>query len=235
MKRILLIALFAVSARAHDFWIEPTTYRPAVGETVYLSLRVGEAFAGDPVPRSSRRIESFTVRDADGERAVDGIENADPAGMIAAGSTPAVIGYHSRFSEVELRREKFESYLREEGLDNRISVKTDGMQRERFARFAKSMIGGSTDTKPFGWRFELVPVNATQFRALYEQKPLAGTLVVALSRDGKQKSARSDAKGLVTFDLPPGEWLVKSVHMVPAPADSGFQWESLWASITFTR
>lgn len=235
MRRVLLIALFAVSARAHDFWIEPTTYRPAGGETVYLSLRVGESFAGDPVPRSSRRIESFTMRDAGGEREVEGIENGDPAGMITAGKTPAVIGYHSRFSEVELPREKFESYLRKEGLDNRISVKTDGVQRERFARFAKSMLVGRTDGKPFGWRFELVAVDANRFRALYEQKPLAGTLVFALSRDGRQMSARTNAKGLVSFDLPPGEWLVKTVHMVPAPADSGFQWESLWASITFEK
>ena len=31
----------------------------------------------------------------------------------------------------------------------------------------------------------------------------------------------------------PGAWLVKSVHMVPAPAKSGADWESLWASLTF--
>ena len=37
-----------------------------------------------------------------------------------------------------------------------------------------------------------------------------------------------------TFDLtPPGVWLVKAVHMVPAPAASGADWESLWASLTF--
>ncbi len=235
MKRILLIALVAFSARAHDFWIEPTTYRPSGDEKLYLSLRVGEDFTGDPVPRSSRRIESFTLRDADGEREVGGVENGEPAGMIRAGKGPAVIGYHSRFAEVELPRETFEAYLREEGLENRVTVAKDGIQRERYARFAKSMIGGRRDARPFGWRFELVAVNATQFRALYEQKPLAGTLVFALSRTGQRMSARSDQSGLVTFDLGPGEWLVKTVHMVRAPADSGFQWESLWASITFEK
>jgi len=31
----------------------------------------------------------------------------------------------------------------------------------------------------------------------------------------------------------PGVWLVKVVHMVPAPKDTGADWESLWASLTF--
>jgi uncharacterized GH25 family protein len=244
MKRLLLIAVvalsgampFAASARAHDFWIEPANYRPARGETLYLSLRVGQDFIGDAVPRSAQRIESFTVRDASGERAVGGVENIDPAGVITAGTTPAVIGYRSHFSEVELPRAKFETYLKDEGLDNRVNVRQDGVQRERFARFAKTIVGGTIAAqKPFGWRFELVPVSATKFRALYEQKPLPGTLVFALSRDGRQMQSRTDAQGYVTFDLPAGEWLVKTVHMVPAPASSGFQWESLWASITFVR
>jgi hypothetical protein len=30
-----------------------------------------------------------------------------------------------------------------------------------------------------------------------------------------------------------GAWLVKTVHMVPAPTDTGADWESLWASLTF--
>lgn len=235
MKRLLFLTLLAVSARAHDFWIEPTTFRPSAGETVYLSLRVGQDFVGDPVPRMAQRIEAFVVRDATGERAVNGIENSDPAGTITAAKSPTVIGYASHFSPVELPRDKFESYLREEGLENRIHVQTNGMQRERFARYAKTILGDAVDVKPFGWRFELVPVSATQFRALYEKKPLAGTLVVALSRDGKKLSARSDKNGLVSFQLAKGEWLVKTVHMVPAPASSGFQWESLWASITFAQ
>jgi hypothetical protein len=30
-----------------------------------------------------------------------------------------------------------------------------------------------------------------------------------------------------------GAWLVKAVHMVPARADAGADWESVWASLTF--
>jgi uncharacterized GH25 family protein len=73
-------------------------------------------------------------------------------------------------------------------------------------------------------------------RIVFERKPLSGALVVAMNRDDpeKQLSARSDEKGRVAFDLPRGgAWLVKAVHMVAAPARSGADWESLWASLTF--
>lgn len=235
MKRFLLVILLAARAQAHDFWIEPSSYRPAKGEEVLLSLRVGENFAGDPVSRSARRIVAFTARDGDGSRPVGGAEGADPAGVITAGATPAVVGYHSNFASVELEKLKFEAYLREEGLENRVTVRHDGLQRERYARFAKAQLGEALDPKPFGWRFELVPIGPGRFQALYAQKPLAGTLVIALSRDGKRVSVRTDAEGMARFDLDAGEWMVKTVHMVPAPSDSGFDWESLWASLTFRR
>jgi hypothetical protein len=38
----------------------------------------------------------------------------------------------------------------------------------------------------------------------------------------------------VSFDLDAaGRWLVTAVHMVPAPAASGADWESVWASLAF--
>ena len=240
MKRIALIAIGlctafgSATARAHDFWIEPGSYHPSPGERVQLTLRVGENFEGDPLPRMTFRIQSFVIRDANGERAVPGIENMSPAGIALVAKMPAVIGYRSNFDQVEMPRDKFESHLRKEGLDNRITVRSDGVQKERFARFAKTFLG-PVDTKPLGWRLEIVPASAGQFRVVYESKPLAGTLVFALSREGKQLSARTDAKGLVSFDLGAGEWLVKTVHMIPADASTGVAWESMWASVTFTK
>ena len=50
----------------------------------------------------------------------------------------------------------------------------------------------------------------------------------------KRLQARSDENGRVTFQLPDdGVWMIKSVHMVPAPAGSGAEWASYWASLTF--
>ena len=71
----------------------------------------------------------------------------------------------------------------------------------------------------------------------FENKPLAGALVTAIARDdGARISARTDAKGRVKLALPHnGVWLVKSTYLVTAAPDSGVDWESLWASVTFER
>jgi hypothetical protein len=74
------------------------------------------------------------------------------------------------------------------------------------------------------------------FRVMYEGKPAASAVVVALHRDGTRVEGRTDAKGVVRLRTEKaGAWLVKSVRVVRAPAASGADWESLWASLTFER
>ena len=47
-------------------------------------------------------------------------------------------------------------------------------------------------------------------------------------------SARTDKDGRVRFKVRPGGmWLIKAVHMVPAPAGARAEWASFWASLTF--
>ena len=47
-------------------------------------------------------------------------------------------------------------------------------------------------------------------------------------------SARTDEDGRVRFRLRPGGmWLIKAVHMIPAPAGASAEWASFWASLTF--
>jgi uncharacterized GH25 family protein len=73
-------------------------------------------------------------------------------------------------------------------------------------------------------------------RLLYQDKPLAGALVVAFSKERPEEkvTARSDAEGRVRLRLArPGIWLVKAVHMVEPSQEAGADWESLWASMTF--
>lgn len=172
------------------------------------SLRVGEHFEGEPVRGSAPVL--LVERDGG-----------------------VMLTYQSgQFALHEMSREKFERYLEEEGL-TRIRP-TGDVQRERFGRFAKSLVRGEA-FPPLGWRFELVPLSASRFQLLYDGKPLSDTLVVAMNRSKTRLTARTDAAGNVTFDLGEGAWLLKSVHMVEAPRDSGVKWESLWASLTLKR
>jgi uncharacterized GH25 family protein len=236
----ILAALFtATSALAHDFWLEPSTFRPAAGDTVTIALRVGENFAGDPVPRRPARIVRFIARDTNGIRDVPGMENEDPAGMVRVNGA-TVVGYEGRPTAHKISRDKFKQFLGEEGLQHLVKSQPDAEVREQFTRYAKTVIGDGTGIEqPLGFRLELVPDrDLRSYRLLFEEKPLAGALVVAIRQDDptKKLEARTDANGQVTLATDVQDvWLVKAVHLVRAPADSGSVWESLWASVTFAR
>lgn len=256
MKTAVALFFAAAPLLAHDFWIEPSTFRPDVGATVGIALRVGEGFRGDPVPRMPGRIQRFVLASPSGESPVDGVEGQDPAG-VARISEPGiqVVGYRSNTSRVDLEAAKFEQYLKEEGLEAIVAERARRGEsakpsREIYSRCAKSLLatggGGRTGyDRELGFTLELVPEKNPYaspagapfpLRLTYRGEPLAGTLVVALNRGapGKPLSARTDGEGRVSFALgKPGAWLVKAVHMAPAPAESGADWESLWASLTF--
>lgn len=257
LRLVCTLALLAIASasHAHDFWIEPSTFRPRVGENFTASLRVGQDFAGDPVPRSMQLIDSFTVREAGVQRAVNGFENEDPAGRLRIDHPGlAIIGYRSKPYPLELPAAKFEEFLRMEGLES-ISAQraargeSHKSDRERFYRYAKALVvagdGKATGfDRALGYRYELVPetnpltTNHLVVRALFEGKPLAGALVTAIPQQNpaQRLTARTDRNGRVSFDLPgAGAWLVKSVQMVPAPPSSNADWESMWASLTFER
>jgi uncharacterized GH25 family protein len=262
VKRLIVLTVTSVAAvlsgaplLAHDLWIEPTTFSPAAGEIVGVKLRVGVDLLGDPVPRDPTLINQFIVEDAEGRKPVVGRDGADPAGFVRVpGPGLLVVGYRSNPSRVELPAEKFAQYLKEEGLE---AVATErarrgqrGAVREMFSRCAKSLLlSGPADTvqrdRTLGCPLELVAernpfaMAAGQelpLRLTYENRPLAGALVVAVSRSNpaEKVSARSGRDGRVRLRLPRGGmWLIKSVHMVEAAAGSGADWASHWASLTF--
>jgi uncharacterized GH25 family protein len=255
-RQIALAAALLLAAGdvyAHDFWIEPSTFHPPPGSTVAVGLRVGQNFIGDAVPRFASSIEQFVVRQAGSEQPINGSENIDPAGWLRAdGQSTAVIAYRSAGSFVELPAEKFEDYLRQEGLERIIDIRAkrgqrDKPGRERFYRYAKALLTGEQPsaavTQPLGLPYEIVPdddptARLARFggRVLYDGKPLAEALVVAMLRSDPsvRLTVRSDARGAFSFVLPrAGVWLVKSVHMVKASFFSDADWDSLWASLTF--
>lgn len=236
MRRFLFVALFATRAFAHDFWIEPSTFRPAPKEPFTAALRVGEDFTGEPVPRQASLIQKFIVRDADGERPVNGFENQDPAGFVRIDKPGSVvIGYLSNPYPHEISRETFQQFLSEEGVTG--IVPRQGTQREHFQRFAKSIVrvgNARTVDSPLGFPFELV-LDGDNVQVLYDKKPLANAFVGAVSREGASVSARSDENGRAMLKLGSGVWLIKSVHVVPAPKGANYDWDSLWASITMEK
>jgi uncharacterized GH25 family protein len=252
----MVIGLEVPSAFAHDMWIEPASFSPATGEIVPIRLRVGQDLLGDPLPRESSLIKQFVVAGATGTKPVVGRDGADPAGFVFVPKPGSfVVGYGSVPSAVELPAEKFNRYLKEEGLEAiaalRAQRKADNAPvHELFARCAKSLIlSGAPNEKQIDRKLgftlellaernpyslpagELLPVRLT-----YHDRPLAGALVVAMNRlnPAEKQAIRSDRDGRVRFKLQSrGLWLIKAVHMIPAAPGSKAEWASFWASLTF--
>jgi uncharacterized GH25 family protein len=250
------VTLSQTPLAAHDMWIEPTSFLPQPGQIVGVRLRVGQDLIGDPLPLDSALVNHFAMTDGEGEKPIVRRAGADPAGLLRA-AVPGllIIGYRSNPSPITLSADKFNQYLKEEGLEAVAAERTRRHEsaataRELFARCAKSLVwsGASTESqvdRRIGFTLELVaernpyalrPGEDFPVHLIYENRPLPGALVVAINQlnPAEKLTARSDSDGKVRFRLHPGGmWLIKAVHMVPAPAGSAAEWASFWASLTF--
>ena len=151
----------------------------------------------------------------------------DPAGFLRV-DTPGllVVGYRSNASAVELAAEKFNQYLKEEGLEAIAALRarrneTGAKARELFSRCAKSLLltgspNAAQGDRRLGFTLELVAEKnpyalgageELPVRLTYENSPLAGALVVAINRlnPSEKLSARTGADGRVRFSYGPAE------------------------------
>lgn len=259
VMRILVVSAFLylapLSALAHDFWIEPATYRPASGTEVPLRLRVGGLFSGGPISRP-RGLIRFDAVTAEGPIPIAGSPGNEPAGsMTVTRQGLIVVAYQNSPAYVELTEELLGEYLREEGLEQIQQVRAKSPYatqpwREIYSRCAKALlwdgkgpssgfdraVGMPLELIPDGNPYTLRPGGSLPVRLLYRGAPLEGALIVAIPQKepGASLSVRSDADGRVELTLPvSGAWLIKAVHIAPAPPGARGQWESFWASLTF--
>lgn len=260
MIRSIACVAFALvitaSALAHDFWIAPTTFKPGLNTLVGLHLQVGHLPKGDPLPRLEGSFEKFVVVDPSGTvKDVAGKEAAIPAGIIRVTESGLhIIGYRSRPSPITLDAEKFEAYLREEGMDSIVAEREKRGEssqpgREQFSRAAKTIInvgdGGTTGfDRVLGFRMEIIPEanpctlkagDELPLRLVFDGAPLEGAEVHAACAEDPDAVTkfRTDKDGRVRVRIDrEGHWLLNSVHMVRVDGKE-CDWESVWASLTF--
>ena len=261
--RLAAVSMFALGhvglLYAHDFWIEPVNFRPVTGDEVPLVLRVGQNLSGDRLPYINDWFSDYRVVAPSGARPIDGLMGDDPAGSFQAlESGVHLVGYRSTRDFVELEPAKFDSYLVKEGLEHIIDLRAERGESDRpaseyYSRCAKSLIevGRGGPDKAYaarlGYTLELVPQenpyalrpgDTLPLLLLYENEPIEGILIIAFTSDAPDHRvrARTDADGRAELPLDrPGLWLVKAVHMIAVPeAVTGADWESFWASLTFT-
>ena len=147
-------------------------------------------------------MQRFAMIGPGGEAPVPGIPGGEPAGFATFGAPGLyTLVYASGRSAVELDAAKFETYLKEEGLETISALRAKRGQtaaslksvKEVFSRCAKALIpvggGGAGAERVLGLTLELIPEkDPTQLaagaelplRLLYLGKPLAGALLTAM-------------------------------------------------------
>lgn len=255
----LLLALPS-PATAHEFWMVPEPFTVAPGGTTQLTMHVGEQFVGDLVPFSTRYVAS--LRHYANGRATDLEAYVPPGAQLPAlrlamdTSGSHMVAFDSNPSQVTLSADKFHAYLHEEGLDHIIAQRDRAKQtetpgRERFRRHVKTLmrvgdVSDGTYAVRTGQRLEIIPSSdplaaragdTLPVQLLFDGKPLAGALVKAWHKRGRQTlivRVRTDAEGKAVFDLPyAGAWMISVVHMLPATDGKEIDWDSHWGNLTF--
>lgn len=262
-RRVLafVTSILLVSAVvAHEFWLQPDSYRPAVGQATPIRLLVGDGFPGERRVRDPKKLERLDLigpAKDDKSRAITGKDGEDPVGSI----TPEKAGVHAivyrgKEALITLEAEKFEAYLKEEGLDDIIQRRKDLNEsakegREAYSRCAKALLCAGSDTAGAwntnaGLTLEIVPAtnpyaahagDTLTFTLFEEGKPVKDAMLAALTfAEGKTErlTARTGSDGKASFILNrPGLWLVNAVRMDRAKNRTDVDWVSVWSSLTF--
>ena len=194
-----LLLLPAAPVAAHDFWIEPASFRPAVGSKVPLRLFVGMDFAGATTVYLPDTFERYVAVGPDGEKHIPGVLGDDPAGhFVVTRPGPYIVAYRSTHFTVTFDTlAEFEQYLEKEGLERIRTLHAFGPPRgqgdprtlraQRQGAGARGQTGGDgrpraraaprTHRRKNPYLSARVPV-----RLLYEGRPLEGALVVAFNK-----------------------------------------------------
>lgn len=245
----------------HEYWLEPNRFSFSVGETAQVGIRVGEHFAGEVRPWNPAKFTSVVLHDIRGQRvvpidSVNGLKTQWPFTFTSAGGHLLTVATTN--SSIELAPDKFEAYLREDGIEYVIAERARLGEsalpgREQYRRCAKLLmqVGAPTASDTTyktrtGLALEILPernpylTNSGErlpVRVLYEGKPLANTLVAVRSRHAAShalQTVRTGPDGRALVMLPPaGPCLISLVHMVRVPDSSRVQWQSYWGSYCF--
>ena len=266
--RILAIAaLVAVSsggALAHDFWIQPSSFWIAPGSATSLGILVGHGPARQRwVLRLNRVAALFSVG--------PGGRRTDHSGKLSQGTYardaeldfPApglhVIAFENTATANSLPADRFNDYLREEGLRPAIEWRqrtgaTGQPGREIYSRRAKALLQvgrpspgrQAQATIPLGMTLEIVPsvnpyspgtARALPVRVFYRGRPQPGALVKLTNLADDEKPVEThitDGAGRALFRLPrSGDWQFNVVWTRPVRGNPDADFDTVFSSLTF--
>lgn len=244
----------AISLRAHDFWLTPSNYTPNVGELVEIFAMIGHGNEAEAFERNHDHIKRLIVQDAQGIRTTQGVNFRLPTGSFKVRTKGTqIVGYESHEQTSVLPENRFDKYLKEEGLESiligRKAEEEDSRKevKEGYTRCAKSVLftqgekfsdqwlGLPLEIKLLSNPLELSGHQSMILQVHYDGSPLEGALVkgYCLANEDSTQALRTDGNGFSTFQCSSsGRWMFNVVHMLPSSGDTSLDWHSYWASLT---
>ncbi len=254
----LLICLGLSLAQAHEFWLQPKKYRYTVGEEMKVDFMVGENFTGEYWDMNRHRVEKAEMHSgAIVKNLLKDIKTTAGKNLSYSFDKEGtyLLALESNAAFIELEAEKFNAYLKEDGLDNILDARSqskslDKPSKEYYKRFAKLLVQSGTRTdetyrKRIGFRYEIVPLlnpyalhsgDYLECRVLWEGKPTPHSLVKVWSHTGNRiflQNIYTEDDGTIKFPISSsGSWMVSSVRMTGSDKE-GIDYQSFWASLVF--
>jgi uncharacterized GH25 family protein len=259
-KRIVTLISLLITAfllQAHEFWLQPSKFFLSPNDNLILNFKVGEAFIGDAWTLEKERIQKLEIHH---QQIIDDLKSSISEGkndvqipLVAEGTYMVVMQSNNAFSDLEA--EKFNEYLKEDGLEDALSHRENTNTltkngKEFYARNAKLLVQVGTKTddtykKPVGLPLEIIPQqnpyaakigDVIKFKILFEGKPVFTAKVKVWNRHNNRTTVQniySQQDGMIEARISnAGAWMVSVVQMVPSK-DPKADWQSYWGSLVF--
>ncbi len=255
---LLILSGLSFAIQAHEFWLQPLKFNYQLNDEATINFMVGENFTGEQWDLTKHKVELLEWHTADAKADLTTqVKNVKGSRLMQKLSNEGthLFAMKSNAAYIELGAEKFNEYLKEDGLDYILNErkKKNILQtpsKENYTRFAKLImqVGDKTDDtykKKVGFRIEIVPQNNPytiktgdylQCLVLFEGKPLSHTLVKVWSKLNHTtflQNIYTENDGMIKFPISTkGEWMVSTVKMISNDLPTS-QYHSLWGSLVF--
>ncbi len=259
LGRLLAVAsalsMTALTANAHEFWIDPEEYQVPAGQTVTANLRNGENFVGGSLAwfdhwrvRSEARLDEVTP--------LEGRSGDFPAISHEPMGEGLLRLVHQTNVDLLTYKEpaKFQRFLDHKDLDASALPDLAYPFREGYARYTKALVAvghGAGQDDVAGLEIEFVAQKNPYVEdvsaglpvvLIYQDAPRADAQVEVFEKapDGEVTISllRTDAQGVVLVPVQAGHtYLLDSVVLrlpdAALAAEKDIAWETLWAALTF--
>lgn len=261
MKETLCLILLLITcslAQSHEFWLQPRKYVYATGEEMVVDFKVGENFQGEFWDMQLHKAVKLEMHNR--TSTVDLLKQVKTTvgknlsyKFMKAGTH--LLTMQSNDAYIEMEADKFNDYLKEDGLENILDERTrtntlNKPSKEFYTRFAKLLVQSANIKddvykKRTGLRLEIIPDqnpyaitsgDYLQCQVLYEGKVSPHQLVKVWSFVGNRiflQNIYTENDGTIKFPISSkGPWMVSTVKMIHSEKE-GADYHSLWASLVF--